>query len=465
MSLDSQRLDAKDLVKSLFLDDNKEPFQMSDGQADIFNTIFLKKHTRNQIMTTTQYGKSETVSMAIITRAMSFKEDWLILAGDSNKTEIIMGKCISHLFDNPALESQIDYTGIDNKERLKHQRSRERITFVGGGSIRALTADARNRKRVKETLAGQGSRNIVQDESALIPDDLQAMVMRMLGGFKDAFLLKIGNPFYRNHFLNSWQSEKYHKIKIDYHQALNEGRLSQDFIEEMRPLPFFDVLYGVEFPGSDEMLTGGYRRLLSDDELENAFIDEWPTTIEGEHYLGVDIAGTGTDRTCYVHRQGNYMRILQSNTNSDTMSQISIVEDYVNELGLYHEYVAIDTGGLGQGVGDRLHEKDIFTNNIMFGQSAPDTTRYKNMRAYMYYELQQWVRNGGKLLRDDQWYELLSVNYKTDSERKFIIQPKEELKKIMRELGLTVTSPDVADAAVLTFAGGSMVTEDDFAFI
>lgn len=458
------RQTAKELCRNFYLNDDKEPFELSDGQADIWNTILYKKHRRNQIMTTTQYGKSETVSMAVVLRAITYKENWLILAGDQNKTDIIMGKCITHLFDNPALESQIDYTGIDNKERLKFQRSREKINFINGGSIKTLTADARNRKRVKESLAGQGARNIVQDESALIPDDLQAMVMRMLGGFQDSFLLKIGNPFYRNHFLNSWHSDRYHKIKIDYHQALQEGRLSQDFIEEMRPLPFFDVLYGVEFPSSDEMLTGGYRRLITDEQLENAMTDE--PSREGHPKLGVDIAGTGTDRSCYVIRWDNTLEIIESNNIADTMQQVPRIEDYKEQYGIEDRNIAIDTGGLGQGVGDRLHERDIWTNNIMFGQSAPDHTRYKNMRAYMYYELKRWIENGGRLARNDSWYELLSVNYKTDSERKFIIQPKEELKKIMRELGLSVTSPDVADAAALTFADNSMlVTEEDFELI
>lgn len=457
--------DAKDLAKAFFKDEYGNPFALTDGQANIFNIIFLRKHLRNQIMTTTQYGKSETISMAIVLRAITFKEDWLILAGDSNKTEIIMGKCISHLFDNPNLESQIDYTGIDNKERLKHQRSRERITFIGGGSIRCLTADARNRKRVKETLAGQGSRHIVEDEAALIPDDLQAMVMRMLGGFADSFLLKIGNPFYRNHFLNSWNSDKYHKIRIDYHQALQEGRLTQEYIEEMKPLPFFDVLYGVEFPSSDEMLKDGYRQLITDEMLEKAFVRNYTPAIAPTD-LGCDYAGGGNDRSAYVVRHGSeYMRLIETNRISDTMQQVVKTEDLIDELGIDDSKACLDTGGLGQGIGDRLHEKDRYTTNIMFGQSAEDKLRYKNKRAEMYYELRRWILEGGKIEYDDQWYELLSVNYKTDSEKKFIIQPKEELKKLLKELGLTVTSPDVADAAALTFGAGTMITEDDFEFV
>jgi len=449
-----------DLVQLWFKNDDGEPFVLTPGQADIFNTIFLKKHQRNQIITSTQYGKSETVAMALILRSITFKEDWLILAGDEKKTKIIMGKVIDHLFDNPALEAQIDLEGIQSAERLKHERSRDRITFRNGGEIRTITADARNRKRVKETLTGQGARNIVQDESALIMDDLQAMVMRMLGGFKDSFLLKIGNPFYRNHFFRTWHSDQYHNIFIDYKQALAEGRYSESFIEEMKQEPFFDILYECQFP-DDEELIDGYQRLIPDDLLESAFIDEL-LPLEGHLRLGADFAGGGNDRSAYVLRADNIMWLEDTNKIADTMQQVGIVQQLKTTHRLEDQNIGLDYGGLGQGIGDRLHELDIYTINVMFGQSAVDKTKYKNARAEMYYDLRKWLENGGRILRNVAWYELLSIYYKTDSERKLTIQPKQELKRHLQVQGKPVSSPDVADAAVLTFANtASLITEDD----
>ena len=63
-------------------------------------------------------------------------------------------------------------------------------------------------------------------------------------------------------------------MHIDYHQAVAEGRYTQDFIEEMRHEPFFDILYEVQFPPKDEVVTGGYRRLFPDSLIENAIITE-----------------------------------------------------------------------------------------------------------------------------------------------------------------------------------------------
>lgn len=464
--LTNEQQTAIELVKLWFKDDNGNPFVLTPSQADIFNIIFLRRYPRNQVITCTQFGKSETVAMALILRSMTFHEDWMILAGDTKKTSIIMGKIIGHLFDNPALEHQIDLEGITSLERLKHERSQERLTWRNGGEIKIMTADARNRKRVKETLTGQGARNIVQDESALIMDDLQAMVMRMLGGHPDSFLLKIGNPFYRNHFYRTWHSDRYHKVFINYEKALEEGRFTESFIEEMRDEPFFKELYECRFPTEDELMEGGYQRLIDDELLHHALVEEeYAPKPEGTYRMGCDFAGGGNDRSAYVIRTDNLMWLESTNRSPNTMDQVSYVHQYKDKYGIEDAYISTDAGGLGKGVGDRLHEVDIFCNNVQFGQSANHKDKYKNARAEMYYELMLWLKNGGRIVANDAWYELLSINYKTDSERKFQIQPKDELKRRMRDRGLTASSPDVADAACLTFADSSMIIDEDDFFL
>lgn len=474
--LQAERENAKALCAMFFKDDDGNPFQLVDGQADIFNVIMLKRHQRNQIETTTQYGKSETISMAVVLRSITYHEKWTILAGDQNKSDIIMGKAIQHIFDHPTLIEQIEMAGLPKLEKLKHQKSQDRITWRDGGEIKTLTADARNRKRVKETLTGQGGRNIIEDEAALIPDDLQAMVMRMLGGHKDSFLLKIGNPFYRNHFYRSSNNKKYHKIRIDWKQAVAEGRLTMDFIEEMRTEPFFDILYEVLFPPDDQVVTGGYRRLFSDQLIADALITEEEyqklCTVElasgikvpeGERRMGDDFAGGGSDRSSYVFRTPIAMKLLETNQNDDTMQQVPTVEQYADQYEVMNGNIGVDYGGLGQGIGDRLYEKDRYVNKVMFGGGASERSKYKNKRAEMYFLFKQWLEAGGKIVDSPEWQELAVVYYKSDSSSRFQIEPKEDLKKRLKELGLTVTSPDVADAGALTFADNSeMIDDDDF---
>ena len=462
---------AKTLVSKFFKNDEGEPFLLTDGQADIFNCIWTKRFPRNQIVAATQYGKSEVVAMALLLRTTTFGEKFAIISGQMDKAMIIMSKVIQHAFDHKHFISLLELDQNMPLDRLKRERTRDSLTFKGGGAIKAFTANSKNRQAVREALTGFGSPNIVEDEASLVPDDVQAMILRMLGGHKEQFLLKIGNPFYRNHFHRTWKSNKYNRIFIDYHQALREGRYSEDFIEEMSVEPFFDVLYECKFPDRNDLLTDGYKALIPEDLLENAYITleeaQSKGLFTGRIRLGGDFAGGGSDRTAYIARWPKVAMLLSTNKNKDTMTQVPIIENYIKEYKIEHSDVGLDYGGLGQGVSDRLIEKDVNVNPVLFGEGAPDGERkkYLNMRAYMYYRLLRWLKKGGKLIKCDGFNELLSVNYKSDSERKLQIQSKEQLKKIMKELGIKASSPDIADALVLTFANNSkMVTEDDFGF-
>lgn len=466
--LQAARQAAKETVKLYFKDDYGNPYQMTHGQADIFNSILSRSHPRIQIIAPRQYGKSDAISMAVLIRSRAFAEKWAIVAGQKDKAMIIMNRVIQHAFDHEYFYESLELDKSQSLDRLRRERSKDHISWAGGGSVQIFTADTKNKQRTKEALTGFGSPNVIADEASLVPNDSMGMILSMLGGHKDNFLLKVGNPFYRNHFLKTWHSDRYKKIFIDYHQALTEGRYTEDYIEEMRNEPFFDILYECKFPDINAITIDGYRKLISDELLESAFIteDEGKELMQGRTKLGGDFAGGGNDRSAYVIRWPKVMKLIETNKIADTMQQVPIVERFMSEYNVADNDVSLDYGGLGQGVVDRLKEKDRYVNGVMFGGSSPDTTRYKNMRAYMYYQLYNWLKDGGKIIRNDSFYELSVVNYKEDSERKFQIQPKEELKKVLKELGITATSPDIADAAALTFADNShLITESDFAFV
>jgi hypothetical protein len=166
-------------------------------------------------MTHTRYGKSASVGSAVAVRASVKPEKWAIVAGTKEKARIIMDYIINYVLDDPILASQLT---IDVPlERLRRERSRDRLTFARRGEIRIYSADSRNRQELGNSLMGFGAPNVVEDESALIDDDVHSKVMRMLGdNSADNFLVKIGNPFRRNHFLKSFESDRYYKAFIDY---------------------------------------------------------------------------------------------------------------------------------------------------------------------------------------------------------------------------------------------------------
>lgn len=434
----------KDLseLAGLFIDDYHKPLILTEGQKQIFKIILERKPKRNIVMTGTQYGKSLTVSLGILLRAVLFPEKWAVVAPSEKKAKIIMNYVIQHVFDNELFCSQLEIS--ENLERLKRERSKERLTFKRGGEIFILSADTRNQQRAGESLLGFGAPNLILDESSLIDDDIYATAKRMLGGHLDNFLLEIGNPFRRNHFLKSWQSDGYNKIKIDWRQGVKEGRFSKSFIEEMREEAFFKILYECQFPELGEIDEQGWSVLLTDKEVEVAMARQIEPT--GKKRLGVDI-GRGGDYTVFVLRTDNYARILEKNRDPDLMAQAGKILRIMREENITAENVFVDDVGVGGGVTDRLREQGCQVNAVKSGEKAKKEEKFTNVRAEAYWELRKWILGGGILEKNGDWYQLYEIRYKEDSASRLKIESKEEIR------GRGTESPDTADALMLTFAG------------
>jgi hypothetical protein len=438
---------AKELVASIFKNDYGEPFMLTDGQADIFLTIFLKRHNRVEIITSTQYGKSDVISMAVLMRVYTYKEPFAIIAGQKEKAQIIMSRVIQHTFDNAMFIAELELDANERLDRIKRERSKDHLTFKSGGSIRTFTANTTNKGRVTEALTGFGSPNIIEDEASLIPDDAQAMILRMLGGHKNNFLLKIGNPFYRNHFYKTSVNPKYYNIKIDYKQALAEGRYTQTFIDEMINEPFFGVLYGCQFPDLSEQNINGYTSLLPKGLLQASLIDKNIYNSSGEDLvLGVDVAKGGANQTVYVLRdiRNNIAWVLEKNNIKDLTAQHRKIKEYKLQYNIPDWQVVVDGVGIGAGLVDMLIADDVFVQNAIEGAS-PDDNRYLNLKAERYWRLRTWLIDGGKLINDEGFLELNHILYKISENSKVKIEPKADLIK------RGISSPDTADALMLTF--------------
>lgn len=428
---------------------NGQPIVLSPSQQKIFETIYLKTDPRNQIIAPTQYGKSLTVALAVLCRTIAFNERFIILAPSEKKAQIIMQYIIDHVFDVPAFTKLLELEETVSLDRLRRERSRNNLTFKGGGGIMTLTLDARNGKKSIEAAMGFGGNRLILDESSLIDDTLYSTVKRMLGGYpyEDTFLLEIGNPFYRNHFYRTWNTERYNKLFIDYKVGLAEGRYSEEFINEMRDEAFFSVYYECIFPDENAIDEFGYRVLLTNDELNEAFNHD-DLSKDGELYLGADIGGGG-DYNVFVMRNDQYAWIEAKNRSNDTMTNVTEVQRLLEKYpNLEDRHVFIDDIGIGRGVTDRLKELDLNVQGVSVGESprfAEAKTKYKNVKAEGYWLATQWVKQGGKLQRDDSFRQLTWIKYRVNTDKVLQIESKDDLKQ------RTGKSPDFAEAFMLTF--------------
>lgn len=415
------------------------------------DVIINKPVSRVQVIAYTQYGKSTCVGCALMFCASTLNERWAIVAPNAEKAGIIMQHVVQHVFDSPLFWKQLIFD--TSLEKLKQERSRTRLTFKGGGEVRIFSADTRNRKQVTKSMTGFGAPNVIIDESSLVPDTFHGMIRRMVRGTSPNFILEIGNPFERHHFLRTWTGNRYHKIFIDHWVGLIEGRITEDDLREAQEDAFYDVLYECMFPEEDAFLDGGYQRLFPLAMLETSMVKPGTVEPEGRPRLGGDFAGGGVDLSAYMARWDNIQRLLETNTLEDTMQQVPIVKRLQEALSIDDRDLNLDYGGLGQGPVDRLKELGINANAVKFGGSSSDPKQYKNIRAEMYWQYRQWLMNGGKIESHDELKEQLhEILFKEDSAGKLQIEPKDKMKERLAAAGKRAKSPDLADSGALTFA-------------
>ena len=419
---------AKDIVRTLFKADNGSPFELTDGQAQLFIAIATKEHPRVHVQAPTRWGKSETIAMAVLWRASTFPEKWFIAAGNKDKAGVIMGDVIKHIYDNDYCKKKFVRDRGETDESIRRYRNKSRINFKVGnnllGEIFIVVAG--------ESALGFGAPNGIEDESALIKGKEHAMIMRMLGDQPDNFLCKVGNPWAEEHFIQSYEDPEYKKIVIDYKQGLKEGRYSEEYIAEMRKQPFFDVLYECKFPKSGMADEEGWVQLLTREEVKQAFVNY------GEDYkgfginkLGVDVAGGGRNYSVIVQRFTNYARIVHRSQSPDTMDLAEKVLT-LQKTGIVAFDIATDSVGIGKGMYDILKRQIPGVKQVNAGENPvgeKEQAEYVNQRAEYFWKLRLWIKEGGKLEEDEDWFQLTKIKYRIKLEGtkgKMQIMPKEK---------------------------------------
>jgi hypothetical protein len=223
----------------------------------------------------------------------------------------------------------------------------------------------------------------------------------------------------------------------------------------MKGEALFDIFYSCTFPDEDIIDEKGYRQLLTFEDVRKAQERYIENENKNNLKLGIDIGGGG-DSNVYVLRDSNTAEIIAENRSNDTMTNIFETQRIMQENNVKADDIFIDDIGIGRGVADRLKELSLNINSISVGGTAQDTTKFKNIKAENFFEMAEWIKNGGSLKPHEKWEQLTWIKYKVSSDKQIQIEPKEELKK------RTGKSPDFAEALMLTF---TKVVEVSFHFV
>lgn len=433
---------------------------LTEGQKIIFYNLVFRPSKRLQIICSTQYGKTLVVALACLVIACIQEEIVAIVAPSAEKAKLTMRYFVEHLGDD-----RIFYTRLERNtrlDRLRQEDSKSRIILNNGGGIFVVSSQEKNSLKSIESAMGMGARIVIGDEYCLINDDNEATIFRMIAGKgADGFYCKIGNPFYNTapytHFENSWNDPRYTKIFIDYKQAIKEGRYQEDFIDEARGKPLFDILFACKFPEKNLVDKNGFRTLIMAEQIRYAdergtleVEEEVEDKLNHNLYLGVDIGGGG-DKSTFVMRLGELTAWTESSLLTiNTMDNVAEIERLQELYHIPWENISIDDTGIGRGVSDRLIELGHNINAVSFGESAMDNDLFLNRRAEMYWDAKEWLINGGKLLNDPASLKIAIqmgwIKWKLQSgEKKIKLMDKDTIRKIHKQ------SPDEADGFVLTF--------------
>ena len=467
------------LARELFSrEDKHEYFELSPAQLELFKIVFYRKHLFSQTICSTQYGKTLTVSRAVLCRLSSIADDYLLVVPDTKRGNIFMDYIIEDASENEYFKKKLVGIDLDEKNEMKRMlehKSKLKLTFqiienkkkVRYSSIEIISCEARRKKDVLNTIMGFGGKNVITDESSLIDDEIEAGIFRMISGRgEDVFYLKIGNPFYRNHFFKSWLDKDYKKVYINDDIGIADGRYSKIILDKALEKPKYNVLFGSRFPRELDQDEQGWTVLLTENQIRNALIPE-SSHIGNFNKLGCDVAGDGSNESVIVRRSPLVASVEYKSTDGDTAAfalkilekKNLIVVDTNREVE-----IAIDSIGVGNGTYNICKSQTKNVIAVVAGSSVDEKIHklkseegkgkkkqveigYFNMRALMYWRLRTWILSGGKLVGDwNTWQSLRLIKYRISSGKKIQIIPKEEISQDI-ESG----SPDIPDSLAHTF--------------
>jgi len=311
------------------------------------------------------------------------------------------------------------------------------------------------RKEVPEALSGYHAEFLmfVIEEASGVPD---AIFHPILGGLtsKMNYCVMVSNPirntgfFYDSHHVDRkmwttlhFDSEKAERVVADYPEMMARKFGRESNIYRVR-------VHG-DFPTKEA------DQLVDLTWCEMAAIRTGKEYLTGRKVWGLDVARFGDAETVLAKRWGDKVFPLEVTRNRDTMNVVGWVIAQFNEADEANRpsSINVDSIGIGAGVLDRLIEQGLPAVGVETSRAASDPNKFLNLRAELWWEFAEWLRDGKGILPNDE--DLIGqssgVRYSYASSGKIQVESKDSLRSRGRP------SPDRADAVVLTFFNDNLI--------
>lgn len=378
-------------------------------------------------------GKTELALMELLDHAIKCRADlgfYVYLAPFLKQAKAIAWARLKQKLDGFLRVGAIDVNEADLAVTFKHNKAT--IRLFGGDN--------------PDALRGVRLDGVVIDEVANIRPEVWNDIIQPALSDRKGWALFIGTPaginlfselFYRAASLPDWYATRYTVHDTDALDPAEVLRLERDM-----PETAFAREYLCDFSaaGSDQLIS------MTDVEAASKLVYRDSDVMDAPLVVGVDPARFGDDRSVIVLRQGLRMEKPMIYHGVNNMQLAGLVAQVIDDRD--PDAVFIDVGG-GAGVIDRLRQLDYYIVEVPFGGKANQPNLFVNRRAEMWWQVKEWLSNGGSIPNNtDLKAELSTPTYWFDALGKRCLESKDEIKKRLQGGG----SPDIADALALTFA-------------
>ena len=271
-----------------------------------------------------------------------------------------------------------------------------------------------------------------------------------------AVLLLIGNPTKSSgYFYNAFRDDGFYKMHIPciYPDGTLAPLVSAEVPERAaarygKDSNYYRVRVLGEFPADDP------DALIPREWVRAAMEREIPDDATYRVVWGLDVARFGDDRTVLCKRRGNkVIEALKSWSKKDGMQIAGLIQLEYNDTDeeMRPSEIIVDTIGLGAGPYDRMKELGMPVRSLNVAEMAAVRDRFRRRRDELWHTMRDWLETMAISLPldEDLLEELSTPRYDTKSNGVIEVESKRDFKK-----RLGARSPDLAEALMLTFAGG-----------
>jgi len=311
-----------------------------------------------------------------------------------------------------------------------------------------VTGSAEN----KESLAGVHAERviIIVDEASAIAQEIYDTLIGNLTT-PNCSIIQTSNPVrpdgpFFNIFNNDDAGKNWTKITLT---AFGVPHIDPQWIEDVK------VEYGEDSDFYRMRVLGEFPRVSDENFIPTDVVDDACSHfLKNQEYINypivgsVDVARFGDDETVFVTRQGGKILDITRMKGLDNMEVVAELKDYYTK----HRHVSIfvDSIGVGSGVFDRSKELRLPVIEVVVSTTAQDGKTYCNLRSELWGRMRDWLKNGADIPKGerDLYEQLTSMRYGYNGKMQIQLVSKKDMKKKYKK-----TSPDIADALALTFAG------------